>query len=434
MRPILRARFSIFWKRALFFMENKIIEKVIEKNGEKVVEVHSEAGEVLLTKTKEGYELKCPTTKKICLISYKQMMSDCLSCWAEKPSGKDNPFFGEPTDTASNVVHKEIPSKKTIWKSLINFTLWAMAACVAAVLIWQGIIFDGAPDPTAENLNKFSVIMNAGILVFREGLEAILVLSALTVSLVRTGEGYWKPVGLGAGLSFLASIATWFIVIGIISNINAPALDVQAATGLLAVVVLLVIMNWFFHRIYWTGWIAHHNQRKQKILESSKPTSDLFKALVFLGFTSVYREGFEIVLFLQNLRLKAGTPVVLYGVLIGLALTAMVGVLTFIGHKKLPFRRMLIITGVMLGFVLMVMVGETIQEMQLANWIGTTTLNFELPGWMNLWLAIYPSAESLIAQFVAVALVLGSYVASQYFRIWRPRWQAARRQTSIVNF
>jgi len=35
--------------------------------------------------------------------------------------------------------------------------------------------------------------------------------------------------------------------------------------------------------------------------------------LVALGFTSVYREGFEVVLFLQSLRLKAGTGVVLEG-------------------------------------------------------------------------------------------------------------------------
>jgi hypothetical protein len=39
--------------------------------------------------------------------------------------------------------------------------------------------------------------------------------------------------------------------------------------------------------------------------------------LVALGFSSVYREGFEVVLFLQNLQLQAGTPTVLEGVAIG---------------------------------------------------------------------------------------------------------------------
>jgi len=35
--------------------------------------------------------------------------------------------------------------------------------------------------------------------------------------------------------------------------------------------------------------------------------------LVLLGFTSVYREGFEVVLFLQSLQLKAGTATVMEG-------------------------------------------------------------------------------------------------------------------------
>src|SRR5258708_31092067 len=106
-----------------------------------------------------------------------------------------------------------------------------MGISVLAVLIWQGMTASGSPDPTANHLNKFAVVMDTGILVFREGLEAILVLAALTASLVRTREGYWRPVSLGAGLSFLASVATWFIVVNVISNINAPELDIQAGTG-----------------------------------------------------------------------------------------------------------------------------------------------------------------------------------------------------------
>ena len=43
-----------------------------------------------------------------------------------------------------------------------------------------------------------------------------------------------------------------------------PGLDVQAATGIPAILVLLLVMNWFFHRVYWTGWIAHHNRRRKR--------------------------------------------------------------------------------------------------------------------------------------------------------------------------
>jgi high-affinity iron transporter len=199
-----------------------------------------------------------------------------------------------------------------------------------------------------------------------------------------------------------------------------PALDLQAATGLLAVVVLVVIMNWFFHKIYWGGWIRAHNRRKKTLLENA--TDDLASrrrllwGLVLLGFTSMYREGFEVVLFLQSYRLKFGNAVVLEGALVGLILSGMVAVLTFGLQKRLPYRRMLITTGIMLGGVLLVMVGEQAQEMQLAHWISTTpiiVLEPYLRPWMGMWFAVFPTVETLVAQGIAALLVIGSYYAAR---------------------
>ncbi|MGI8547693.1 MAG: FTR1 family protein, partial [Gemmatimonadaceae bacterium] len=131
-----------------------------------------------------------------------------------------------------------------------------------------------------------------------------------------------------------------------------------------------------------------------------------------LGFTSLYREGFEVVLFLQNYRLKLGGPPVLHGVLLGLLLSGIVAVLTFVAHHKLPYKRMLVLTGGLLGLVLLVMIGEQAQEMQLAHWIPTTgipALANVIPPWMGLWFAIFPTVETLAAQAIAAVLVLGSY-------------------------
>ena len=200
----------------------------------------------------------------------------------------------------------------------------------------------------------------------------------------------------------------------------------QAATGLLAVIVLLVVMNWFFHKVYWTGWIPNRNRHKREIL--SRAGIDGRRAtmwgLILLGVTSVYREGFEVVLFLQNLRLSYGAGTVLEGVALGLALTALVGVLTFVAHRRLPYKRMLVLTGVMLGVVLIVMVGESIQEMQLAGWLPETAVALSIPGWVGLWFAVFPTVEGLVAQALAAALVLGSYFGAEYWRVKRPRKRA----------
>jgi high-affinity iron transporter len=296
------------------------------------------------------------------------------------------------------------------------------ALLILAILIWQGITAGGAPDPTQGDLTPSAVILDTGILVFREGLEAILVLAALTASLVRTADSYWRPIAIGSALSLLATAATWFIVVAVLSGISAPELDVQAATGLLAVVVLLVIMNWFFHKVYWTGWISIHNRRKRELTDGGGKTySAIFRGLVLVGFTSIYREGFEVVLFLQNLRLRAGTAVVLKGAAVGVVLTCIVAVVVFVLHVRLPYKKMLVFTGVMLAAVLIVMVGESVQEMQQANWIATTAVRVSLPGWLNTWFAIYPSVQSLVAQLFAGVAVLGSY-----FMARKVRWGSSR--------
>ena len=304
------------------------------------------------------------------------------------------------------------------------------ASVVVGTIIWQAFALQGAPDPTKDGLSPTSVIVESGILVFREGLEAILVLAAITASLMRQPGEKWKPIAAGSGVAFLASIATWFIVVAIISAINAPALDIQAATGLLAIVVLLIVMNWFFHRIYWTGWIAHHNRRRREIMQSGeKRTRAVMFGLAMLGFSAVYREGFEIVLFLQSLRLRSDTTTVLGGVLIGLGLSGIVAVLTFAAQRHLPYKKMLVLTGVLLAGVLVVMVGESVQELQQAGWISTTSVGIPMPDWVGVWFATFPNLEGLTAQLMAAVLVLGSYVAARW-RVIRPQQQQQKLAAS----
>jgi high-affinity iron transporter len=297
---------------------------------------------------------------------------------------------------------------------------------VVAFVTWQALAASGGvPDPTdpAARLSHGAVITDSALLVFREGLECILVLAAVLASLIGANRALRRPVAAGAAGAGGATVATWFIVVAVIGAIGAASLDVQAATGLLAVVVLLVVMNWFFHRVYWTGWIAQHHRRRRRLVAAADDIGRrrLLLGLCLLGFTTVYREGFEVVLFLQNLRLTYGAGVVLEGAAIGLALTAIVGVVTFAYHHKLPYKRMLVLTGVLLGIVLIVMVGESVQELQLAGWLPVHTVDISIPGWMGLWFAIFPTVESLVAQGVAALLVIGSYVVADWLRVRRPR-------------
>ncbi len=310
-------------------------------------------------------------------------------------------------------------------KPALRIGIFATALCVVAILVWQGVTAQGAPDPMRPNTSPTVAFLDIGILVFREGLECILVLAAITASMTGVNRSHRRPVALGAGAAFIASLITWFIAVRIVGSLsdNMSALDLQAVTGLLAVIVLLVIMNWFFHKIYWGGWIRAHNRRRKALLENARGGIEisqrhLWWGLILLGFTSLYREGFEVVLFLQSYNLRLGGGVVLKGALLGIVLSGIVAVLTFVLQQRLPYRKMLITTGILLGVVLLVMVGEQAQEMQLAHWIPTTQISRlanVIPPWMGMWFAIFPTVETLVAQLIAAVLVIGSYYAARHF-------------------
>lgn len=58
-------------------------EITVTRNGQKVIEVRSDGGKLLYVKTREGYEMKCPRTKKICVVGYDKMLFDCLKCMSD---------------------------------------------------------------------------------------------------------------------------------------------------------------------------------------------------------------------------------------------------------------------------------------------------------------------------------------------------------------
>jgi high-affinity iron transporter len=313
-------------------------------------------------------------------------------------------------------------SRRPPLRAAFHIGLLVAAIFVIALMTWQGITAHGTPDPTQPDTTSTVASIDIGILVFREGLECVLVLAAITASMTGRNQAHRGPVAIGAAMAFVATLVSWFIATEIVGQLteSVPALDLQAATGLIAVIALLVIMNWFFHKIYWGGWIRAHNRRRKTLLASSNgQSSRLLYGLILLGFTSLYREGFEVVLFLQSYNLRLGGRVVLKGALLGLLLSGMVAVITFVLQQQLPYRKMLITTGALLGVVLEVMVGEQTQEMQLAHWISRTDISWlthVLPNWMGIWFAVFPTYETMVAQLLAAVLVAGSYYAASHIR------------------
>ena len=270
-----------------------------------------------------------------------------------------------------------------------------------------------------------AIISNAAIIVFREGLESVVILAALMASMVGAMARHRRPMVLGVVLSLLATAATWWIANQILSSLTRFGERLEAVVSLIAIGILLLITNWFFHKAYWKDWMAGFHQQKRRVLSAE---TGQFVGLVLLGFTSMYREGFETVLFLQALVLDAGTTVVLQGVAVGALAVLVVGAITFKLQARLPYKKMLVWTGVLIGLVLVTMVGKTVHVMQAVGWVGITPIpSVTLPYWAGLWFGLYATWQGIVTQIAAAVFVIGSYYLAEGMQTKRRRSLAAPR-------
>src|SRR3954466_12743474 len=184
---------------------------------------------------------------------------------------------------------------------------WTAGLAVLAGLVYlMATAKTGPVDPTEASAtqSRGTVVFNAATIVFREGLEAVLIFAAVTASFLGANKRRRRPVGLGAACAFAASVLTWFVVQAVLDAASPLGPKLEAITGFIAVVILLLVLNWFVHKVYWSQWIGRHHKRRQKLLTQTGAAAVI--GLVALGFTTIYREGFEVVLFLQNLQLQSG--------------------------------------------------------------------------------------------------------------------------------
>lgn len=272
-------------------------------------------------------------------------------------------------------------------------------------------------------IGKDTVVADAAVIVFREGLEAVLILAAITASFVGARRRLRRPVLLGALLGLGATALTYVLAQALVNALGDGGLRLQAITGLIAIAVLLLVTNWFFHRMYWSEWLGRFHRRRRALerIDRLGFLSGQLVGFTVLGLTSVYREGFETVLFLQNLQVSAGGGATALGVAIGLAATLAVGFVTFKLERKLPYRKMLIATGVLIGLVLGVMVGATVHSLQGLGWVPSTPTGFDLQLWWGQWLGVYATWEGIGAQLAALLVVYGSYALARALQTRRYR-------------
>jgi high-affinity iron transporter len=275
-----------------------------------------------------------------------------------------------------------------------------------------------------------SVFFDSALIILREGLEALLIVSALAAYLTRIGHRDKRPILFGGALLAVGgSLLLWIAAHNVIAVSGAGREALEGATMLLAAAVLFWVSYWLISKSEADRWLAF----VRRGIERALGRGALF-GFALLSFVVVFREGFETVLFYEALagraaEIGAGGPALLGGFFCGVALLAVVYVAFARLGGRLPLGVFFSVTGALLYFMAFKFAGAGVHELQAAGWVGATPVALfpDSPA-LGGWLGLYPYAEPLVAQGVLVLLAM---FAMAYMLRQRPRVEAVPSDVGV---
>lgn len=256
-------------------------------------------------------------------------------------------------------------------------------------------------------------------IIFREGLEAVLILGAIMTYLEASRNNRFKPyVHYGVIAAIAATAATWFVASYLIELSGADRELIEAIAALSATAVLFYVSFWILNKIEHKKWMEFV---KAKVWQAT--TTGGVMVFVMLSFFTVYREGFETVLFYQAMFgfAKYMEMYVGLGFLVGMAsLLGLYFVMRRLG-RRLPLRVLFGLTMGIGAYLSIAFLGNAVRELQVLDIVPYTSMIGTVPRLdinMATMTGIYPTLETVVAQIA----LLGVYLAgSAYVLVLRPR-------------
>jgi high-affinity iron transporter len=252
-------------------------------------------------------------------------------------------------------------------------------------------------------------------IIFREGMEAVLVIAAvlgfLRNSATRKGR---QAVLSGVALAIAATAVTWLVIRFLIQLAPTGRELIEGIVSLVAVGVLFWVSFWLQRRLDHKRWMEFLSARASAAMASGSTLG-----LIGLGFTAIYREGFETALFYEVLFgfTRQMELYVLAGLATGLVVLGIIAWLILRAGRRLPVRLFLRLAVAIVIVLSITFVGQAIQDMQEAGFMNATSLIGivpRLPRAVADMTGIHPTVETLTGQIVMIGIYLASYAAIKF--------------------
>ncbi len=282
------------------------------------------------------------------------------------------------------------------------------------------ILGTGADPPTALFVYSLTIIV-------REGIEAILIVTAIIAYLLKTGHREkLRTIYNGCISAMLMSAVTAFLVKWVLQTSAASQEVLEGVTMLVASVVLFSVSYWLLSKAEAQKWVSYIQGRVAGSLSGGS-----LKALWFAAFLAVYREGAETVLFYQALisgSTAAGLTAIAGGFLAGCSVL----VLSYLGMRygavRLPIRPFFLLTGGLLYSMAFVFAGKGVMEL-----IEGKLFEPALVSWAPAvpWIGLYPYVQTLVPQLLITAAAAAALALMARRRVRQAAYHGCKRPSSI---
>jgi high-affinity iron transporter len=209
--------------------------------------------------------------------------------------------------------------------------------------------------------------MGAALVTTREGLEASLIVGIVLAYLAKTGNRpYFRVIWAGTAAAVALSIVMGAALFFTVGELEGRSEQIFEGVAMLSAVAVLTWM------IFWMRKQAVNIKKELESKLAGAIAAGSAIGLASVVFFAVLREGWETALFLFAIS-ESSTPLsTSVGAALGLVVSVSLGVVLYMGSRRLNLRQFFTVTGVLLIVFAAGLLAHGIHEFQEAGLLPMT--------------------------------------------------------------
>lgn len=251
-------------------------------------------------------------------------------------------------------------------------------------------------------------IASAAVIVVREGFEAALLVLLLFAIARRSGATATdlRAIHLGWLSALGVGLVTWLASGAILTSLGGARRELlEGAVSLVAALVLLAVSHFVLARRDAKRRVA---ALKHRLTASASSPWRRGLFLASLSFVAVFREAFEVVLFLRAVMLDAAVSGWTIGAGVALGVLAVVALTVLAGRLGQKLRPGVLLTamGTLLCVLAVVLAGKGVRALQEAGSLSITPIHSPTIEWLGM----FATRQTFLAQLlvlIAFACIAG---------------------------